>query len=163
VHGLRQRRRHLVYSCRAIPCRRIDFATARRDIVHGETWTLPKLRSYRVFMSHCWEYNDDYYALVDWLEKELLFDCKNLSVPEESAMREDKTFEKRLRKRLGDSNILLVIVGMQIARRYWVKWEINGPIFAASRWSGSCRTAEGEFRRRWTRPGVQSSAGGEIR
>lgn len=86
---------------------------------------MPKLRMYRVFISHCWEYAADYHTLVDWLENEPLFDCKNLSVPEESAMREDTTFEKRLRRRLGDSDILLVIVGMEIAQRHWMKWEIK--------------------------------------
>ncbi len=40
-------------------------------------------------------------------------------------MREDETFEKRLRRRLGASDILLVIVGMEIAQRYWIKWEIR--------------------------------------
>jgi hypothetical protein len=86
---------------------------------------MPALRTYRVFISHCWEYNDDYYTLVDWFDKEPLFKWKNLSVSDESPMREDKTFEKRLRKRLGDSDILLVIVGMEIAHRYWMKWEIK--------------------------------------
>lgn len=85
---------------------------------------MPKLRTYRVFISHCWEY-DDYYTLVDWLENEPLFDCKNLSVPEESALSDDQALEKRLRKRIGDSDILLVIIGMEIAHRYWMKWEIK--------------------------------------
>jgi len=80
---------------------------------------------YRVFISHCWECNADYYRLVRWLNGEPLFKWKNLSVPEESAMREDKLFEKRLRKRLAKSDIMLVIVGMEIDHRYWMKWEIK--------------------------------------
>ena len=86
---------------------------------------MPALRTFRVFISHCWEYNADYYRLVRWLNGEPLFKWKNLSVPEESAMREDKTFEKRLRKRLAETDILLVIVGMEIAHRYWMQWEIK--------------------------------------
>lgn len=86
---------------------------------------MPALRTYRVFVSHCWEYNEDYYTLADWLEKEPLFRCKNLSVSDESPMREDKTFEKRLRKQLGAADIMLVIVGMEIAHRYWMSWEIK--------------------------------------
>lgn len=86
---------------------------------------MPALRIYRVFISHCWEYNADYYRLVDWLDEEALFKWKNLSIPEERAFREDKRFESRLRKRLGDCDILLVIVGMEIAHRYWINWEIK--------------------------------------
>jgi hypothetical protein len=86
---------------------------------------MPALCTYRVFISHCWEYGADYYRLVDWLNTEALFKWKNLSVPEERALPEDRRFESRLRKRLGDSDILLVIIGMEIAHRYWIKWEIK--------------------------------------
>ncbi|CAG0983635.1 hypothetical protein PHYC_01903 [Phycisphaerales bacterium] len=86
---------------------------------------MPVLRTYRVFISHCWEYNDDYYTMVDWLCDEPRFRWKNLSVSGESPMREDRTFEKRLRKRLGAADIVLVIVGMEIAHRYWMSWEIK--------------------------------------
>lgn len=86
---------------------------------------MPRLRTYSVFISHCWEYADDYDRLVDWLDEEPLFRWRDLSVPEESAMREDRTFEKRLRRRLGASDILLVIVGMEIAHRHWMKWEMQ--------------------------------------
>jgi len=86
---------------------------------------MPVLRTYHVFISHCWEYNSDYYRLVDWLNKENLFKWKNLSVPEERALQEDRRFESHLRRRLGDSDILLVIIGMEIAHRHWIKWEIK--------------------------------------
>ena len=86
---------------------------------------MPALRTYRIFISHCWEYDADYHRLVDWLDDEPRFKWSNLSVPEDRAFREDLTFESRLRKRLGDSDILLVIVGMEIAQRHWIKWEIK--------------------------------------
>lgn len=86
---------------------------------------MPALRTYRVFISHCWEYSADYHRLVEWLDSEPRFRWRNLSVPEEGALPEDKRFESRLRKRLGDSDLLLVIVGMEIAHRYWMKWEIK--------------------------------------
>lgn len=86
---------------------------------------MPVLRTYRIFISHCWEYNADYYRLVEWLEWEPLFRWRDLSLPEAKALREDKTFESRLRRRLGDAHVLLVIVGMEIAHRYWINWEIK--------------------------------------
>lgn len=86
---------------------------------------MPRLRVYRVFISHCWEYADEYHRLAKWLRTEPRFKWKDLSVPEESAMREDKTFEARLRKRLGKADILIIIVGMEISHRYWMQWEIK--------------------------------------
>ena len=90
---------------------------------HGGT--IPALRTYRVFISHCWEYNAEYDRLVQWFDAEPLFKWKNLSVPEDKALREDKRFESRLRKRLGDSDVLLVVIGMEIAQRHWMKWKIK--------------------------------------
>lgn len=86
---------------------------------------MPALRTYRIFISHCWEYNADYYTMVRWFNEESLFDWKNLSVPEEAPMREDKRFERRLRKRIGESDIMVIIIGMEIAHRYWMPWEIK--------------------------------------
>ncbi len=84
-----------------------------------------KLRDYHVFISHCWEYDADYERLVEWLDEEPRFKWTNLSVQESDAFPEDGVFESRLRKRLGISDIILVIAGMEIPRRYWVKWEIK--------------------------------------
>lgn len=86
---------------------------------------MPALRTYRIFISHCWEYDADYRTLVRWLDEEPYFKWKNLSVPEERALPEDAKFESRLRTRLGAANLLVVIIGMEIAHRYWMKWELK--------------------------------------
>ncbi|MEK6701935.1 MAG: TIR domain-containing protein [Planctomycetota bacterium] len=86
---------------------------------------MPALRSYRVFISHCWEYNRDYHRLVEFLSEAPLFHWQNHSVPEGNALREDKKLEYRLRKRVGESDILLVVVGMEVPRRHWVRWELK--------------------------------------
>lgn len=86
---------------------------------------MPALRTHHVFISHCWEYGADYLTMVKWFSEEPLFKWKNMSVPEEAPMREDVRFEGRLRKRVGNSDIMVVIAGMEIAHRYWVPWEIK--------------------------------------
>lgn len=86
---------------------------------------MPTLRTYRVFISHCWEYGNDYRTLVRWLSEELLFRWKDLSVSDQAPMREDKTFEKRLRKRLTQADIMIIVVGMEISHRYWMSLEIK--------------------------------------
>lgn len=86
---------------------------------------MPALRTYRVFISHCWEYSSEYDRLVDWLRQEKFFKWKNLSVPAHRAIAEDTELEFHLRRRLGDADILVVIAGMEIAQRHWVQWEIK--------------------------------------
>ena len=43
---------------------------------------MPELRFYRLFISHAWIHNDDYYKLVDMLNKAHNFEWHNYSVPE---------------------------------------------------------------------------------
>lgn len=86
---------------------------------------MPALRTYRIFISHCWEYADWYHTLVRWLNTHPNFEWRDLSVPESRALREDAAFEATLRRRLGNADVLLVIIGMEIAHRRWMKWEIQ--------------------------------------
>lgn len=43
---------------------------------------MPQLRIYRLFISHAWIYNDDYYTLVKMLKNANHFYWHNYSVPE---------------------------------------------------------------------------------
>jgi len=43
---------------------------------------MPKLKKYRIFISHAWTHNTDYYKLVEMLNKASYFDWDNYSVPE---------------------------------------------------------------------------------
>ena len=43
---------------------------------------MPKLHRYRLFISHAWEYNDDYYRLIGMLNNAPNFIYSNYSVPE---------------------------------------------------------------------------------
>lgn len=38
-------------------------------------------RTYNLFISHAWQYNDDYYTVVNWLSQSSL-DYRNYSVPQ---------------------------------------------------------------------------------
>lgn len=86
---------------------------------------MPALRTYRVFISHCWEYDWHYHRLVEFLREEPLLRWTNFSVPEDQALPEDKRLEYHLRKRVGESDVLLVVVGMEVPQRHWVKWELK--------------------------------------
>ncbi len=78
---------------------------------------MPALRTYKVFISHCWEYDANYHRLVEWFTQEPCYRWRNRSVPESKLCRENRRFEARLRKQLGKADVLLVIVGMEIAHR----------------------------------------------
>jgi len=43
---------------------------------------MPYLKTYRIFISHAWKYNADYYRLVKMLKNAIYFSWQNYSVPE---------------------------------------------------------------------------------
>ena len=43
---------------------------------------MPELKTYDLFISHAWKYNEDYYRLVDMLNNAPNFKWRNYSVPE---------------------------------------------------------------------------------
>jgi hypothetical protein len=43
---------------------------------------VPALKTHNLFISHCWDYNDEYYRLIEYLRAASNFDLKNFSVPE---------------------------------------------------------------------------------
>ena len=43
---------------------------------------MPALKTYRLFISHAWQYHDDYYRLVEMLNAANNFRWYNYSVPE---------------------------------------------------------------------------------
>lgn len=65
---------------------------------------MPGLRTYKLFISHSWSYNDDYYRLVDYLNDAPNFDWKNLSVPEHDPV-SDADLRRQLRKQIQPASV----------------------------------------------------------
>lgn len=82
---------------------------------------------YNLFISHAWDYNDDYYRLINMLESDNNFSFKNYSVPEHDALevKTDKDLEDGLRRQIAPSSILLIIAGMYYNHRKWIQKEIE--------------------------------------
>ncbi len=88
---------------------------------------MPKLRMYRVFISHAWTYNESYYRLVNMLNKEPYLNCPNYSVPQHAplAARTDRELENALRNQISPTHIVIVLSGMYVAHRKWIQKEID--------------------------------------
>jgi len=108
---------------------------------------MPKLKKYRGFISHAWEYNESYYRLEKRLKEYPNFDWENYSVPEHDAIDSttDKELEKALRNQIRPTNHVLILAGMYVAHSHWIQTEIDiaqemsKPIIGIRPW-GSQRT-----------------------
>lgn len=93
---------------------------------------LSQSRRYRLFISHAWDYKDEYERLVNLLNTDTSFLWDNLSVPEESPLsallslpKSYRYLVRQLDERISRADCLLVLAGMYVAHRGWIQSEIE--------------------------------------
>lgn len=103
---------------------------------------MPELRFYRLFISHAWIHNDDYYKLVNMLNNANNFSWHNYSVPEHDALpvKTNKQLDEGLVLQIRPTQAVIIISGMYTAYRQWIQREIeiaqemNKPIIGIKPW-----------------------------
>src|SRR5436190_926918 len=100
---------------------------------------MPILRRYRVFISHVWNYGDDYWRVVRFLDEAPYFQWENLSVPEHDPVTTED-LAKELRNQMRPADVFLIIAGMYAAHSDWIDFElsfasrIGRPIIGIVKW-----------------------------
>lgn len=108
---------------------------------------MSSLRTYRVFISHAWDYSDDYLRIVKMLNDAPLFHWANHSVPRHDPLlvTSDAALERKLRDQMRLAQIVVILSGMYVNHRKWIQKEIDmattmgKPIVAVVPW-GAERT-----------------------
>lgn len=107
---------------------------------------MPGLKTYDLFISHAWRYNDDYYRLEKLLNNAPYFSWRNYSVPEhDPKVDPDTETGKRvlligLENQIRPVNCVLILAGMYAHYSYWINKEIelaqsyNKPIIGIYPW-----------------------------
>jgi len=88
---------------------------------------MPRLKTYDVFISHAWNYHDDYYRVEKFLNDAPLFRWRNYSVPKHDPLQLPSTsaLKDQLRKQIRPVNVVLILAGMYVAHRDWIQFEID--------------------------------------
>lgn len=81
--------------------------------------------NYRLFISHAWKYNEEYYNLVDMLDKKKYFSWTNYSVPKHDPFDTEDDLKEKLKKQIRPVNAVLIIAGMYALYSDWIKFEIE--------------------------------------
>jgi len=103
---------------------------------------MPVLRIYRIFISHAWDYNEEYHRFVNLLDNAPYFNWANYSVPEDDPLhaRTRKEIEAGLLRHMRPVHIVIVLSGMYTAYSDWMQKEIdmavrlNKPILGVIPW-----------------------------
>ncbi|MEW6238378.1 MAG: TIR domain-containing protein [Candidatus Omnitrophota bacterium] len=106
---------------------------------------MPELHRYKIFISHAWKYNDDYYRLIEYLNKEPNFVYSNYSVPEHDPVDagNNKKLAEELRQQIRPVEVVVILGGMYVAYSDWIQFEIDyakqlrKPILGVSPWSAT--------------------------
>lgn len=88
---------------------------------------MPALKTYRLFIGHAWQHNEDYNRLVEMLNSAKYFNWMNYSVPEDKPKdaNDDEALREALRNQMRPTNCILIISGMYVAYRDWIQHEID--------------------------------------
>lgn len=92
---------------------------------------MPELKTYDLFISHAWKYNDEYYRLIKLLDAANNFKYRNYSVPEHDPVVDPdseagkRTLTAALDRQIRPVNCVLVIAGMYATYKYWIQKEIE--------------------------------------
>ena len=88
---------------------------------------MPPLKTYDLFISHAWTYNDEYYRLIDLLTGTSNFQYRNYSVPEHDPLgtRTGQQLWQALERQIRPVNCVLILAGMYVNHRDWMKAEIE--------------------------------------
>ena len=88
---------------------------------------MTSLKTYDLFISHAWRYNDEYYRLAALLDAAPRFVYRNYSVPEHDPLGTKTNAELRaaLDRQIRPVNCFLAIAGMYVLHREWIQYEIE--------------------------------------
>lgn len=87
-----------------------------------------KNKEYHLFISHCWDYKERYYTVVDWINESDI-KWKNMSVPNHNPLdpKSDKELEQLIDNKIKYSSLFIIISGMYVSQenRTWINKEID--------------------------------------
>ena len=98
------------------------------------------MTEYRLFISHAWKYNEEYYRLVDMLDDKSHFKWRNYSVPQHDPFEMGTDLEEALKRQIRPVNAVLILAGMYSNYSEWIEFEvkfsesISKPIIVVKPW-----------------------------
>lgn len=86
---------------------------------------MPTLRTYKVFISHAWQYSDSYHRIVKFLNDAANFSWANLSVPKHDPLLNNEQLTAGLNDQMRPANVFVILGGMYVSHSEWIQYEIN--------------------------------------
>lgn len=85
---------------------------------------MARLRRYRIFISHAWDYSADYFRVVRFLDEAPNFAWENLSVPEHDPL-SMQNLAYDLRNQMRPADVFIIIAGMYVNHSESIDFEMS--------------------------------------
>jgi hypothetical protein len=88
---------------------------------------MPYLSTYKLFISHAWDYHDDYTRLVQLLKEANYFSYANYSVPKHDSFGKmtPTQLKEEIRQQIRPVNCFLALCGVYMSYSDWIQFEID--------------------------------------
>jgi hypothetical protein len=88
---------------------------------------MPRLREYKIFISHSWRYSKYLENLHRLLVERKFFNAEFYEVPRDERINSENTsyIKRMLKEKILSSDIVIVIAGMFAAHSKWIAWELE--------------------------------------
>lgn len=98
------------------------FRSAVEEVEHARA-----SKTHRIFISHAWEYSDQYQRVETMLNDAQRFAWQNYSVPEHDPLhvKTKKELEEALYNQIRPANAVIILAGMYVPYREWIQKEID--------------------------------------
>ena len=107
-------------------------------------------KTYNIFISHSWKYDDHYQKIVNFLNSDKTFSWRDYSIPLSDPLHTngtDKDLREAIENKIRYSSIVVLLAGVYSSYSKWIDKEIdiakklNTPIVAVKLW-GAERSAD---------------------
>lgn len=84
-------------------------------------------KMYKVFISHSWDNSEDLYKLRDLLNKRGYFNVEFEEVEKDEPINSKNAayIRRRLKEKIGNSDIVIGLAGMYASSSDWMEWELE--------------------------------------
>ncbi|MCL2129373.1 MAG: TIR domain-containing protein [Treponema sp.] len=88
---------------------------------------MPYLPTYKLFISHAWDYHDDYIRLVNLLKEANYFNYANYSVPKDDSFGKMTIVQlkEEIRQQIRLVNCFLALGGVYMSYSDWIQFELD--------------------------------------
>jgi hypothetical protein len=88
---------------------------------------MPYLSTYRLFISHAWDYHDDYNRLINLLDEANYFKYANYSVPKDDKFEKmtKEQLKEEIREQIRPVNCFIALAGVYMSYSEWIQFELD--------------------------------------